>query len=266
MKKFLVIVSLIIVIIPASFYLLGRGYFNMHDDLQVMRVYQMDRCFADGQIPCRWSPDMVWGYGQAMFNFYSALPYYIGAFIRLAMPLSILATVKTLFLISLVISAAGMYLLAKEFWGRLGGILSAALYVYAPYHALDIFVRGAMAERFAISILPFLWLSFYKLVKDPNYKYAIFTSISLFFLLITHNISSLIYAPFTILWVLFWLVISKNWKSTKFIIFSGLLGIGLSAFFLLPAIFEQSLIQTQYLTSEYSDYHAHFVTLRQLFI
>ena len=266
MKKFLVIVSLIIVIIPASFYLLGRGYFNMHDDLQVMRVYQMDRCFADGQIPCRWSPDMVWGYGQAMFNFYSALPYYIGAFIRLAMPLSILATVKTPFLISLVISAAGMYLLAKEFWGRLGGILSAALYVYAPYHALDIFVRGAMAESFAISILPFLWLSFYKLVKDPNYKYAIFTSISLFFLLITHNISSLIYAPFTILWVLFWLVISKNWKSTKFIIFSGLLGIGLSAFFLLPAIFEQSLIQTQYLTSEYSDYHAHFVTLRQLFI
>src|SRR3990167_8121604 len=114
MKDKIVILILLLVILPSSFYLLGRGYFNMHDDLQVMRVYQMDKCFADGQIPCRWSPDMVYGYGQAMFNFYSAFPYYLGALIRLATPLSIMATVKTLFLISLVLSAIVMYLLAKE--------------------------------------------------------------------------------------------------------------------------------------------------------
>ena len=266
MKDKIVILILLLVILPSSFYLLGRGYFNMHDDLQVMRVYQMDKCFADGQIPCRWSPDMVYGYGQAMFNFYSAFPYYLGALIRLATPLSIMATVKTLFLISLVLSAIGMYLLAKEFWGKLGGILSAVLYSYAPYHALDIFVRGALSESFALSILPFLWLSFYRLVKNPGYKYLATTSIALFFLLTTHNISSLIYAPFTILWVSFWIITSKNWKSVKYIFLSGMLGVGLSSFFLLPAIFEQSLIQTEYLTSEYSDYHAHFVSLKQLFL
>lgn len=266
MKNKIAIFILLLSILPASFYLLGRGYFNMHDDLQVMRVYQMDKCFADGQIPCRWSPDMVYGYGQPMFNFYSALPYYLGALIRLATPLSIMATVKTLFLISIVVSAIGMYQLAKEFWGKLGGILSGVLYIYAPYHALDIFVRGALAESFALSILPFLWLSFYRLVKSPGYKYLATTSLALFFLLITHNISSLIYAPFTILWVLYWLIRSRNRKSIKYIFLSGMLGIGLSSFFLLPAIFEQSLIQTQYLTSEYSDYHAHFVSLKQLFL
>ncbi len=266
MKKLITVLVLVITVLPASYYLLGRGYFNMHDDLQVMRIFQMDKCFADGQMPCRWSPDMVWGYGQAMFNFYSALPYYLGELIRLATPLSIMATVKTLFLISIVASAIGMYLLAKEFWGRLGGLLSAALYTYAPYHVLDIFVRGALAESFALSILPFLWLFFYKLVKNPNYKNVAFTSIALSLLLTTHNISSLIYAPFTILWVLFWLAKFKSGKSVMAIILAGLMGIGLASFFILPAIYEQSLIQTKYLTSEYSDYHAHFVTLKQLFI
>jgi uncharacterized membrane protein len=126
----------------------------MHDDLQVMRIFQMEKCFADGQIPCRWSPDMAWGYGQAMFNFYSALPYYLGVLIRIITPFSIMATVKLLFFISLAGSAIGMYLLAKEFWGKLGGIVAALLYAYAPYHALDIFVRGALAEAFALAILP----------------------------------------------------------------------------------------------------------------
>src|SRR3990170_2162804 len=116
-KKFGPWIFLLFLLFPSFWWLLGSGYFIMHDDLQVMRLFQMEKCIRDLQIPCRWSPDMVYGYGQAMFNFYSAFPYYLGIIYKLATPLSIMATVKTLFLISLVLSAIGMYLLAKEFWG-----------------------------------------------------------------------------------------------------------------------------------------------------
>ena len=211
MKKLMIIVLLLGLVMPASWYLFGHGYFIMHDDLQVMRVYEMSRCFVDGQIPCRWSPDMAYGYGQAMFNFYSALPYYIGQFLRMIIPLSILGTVKSLFIISILLSAIGMYLLGKEFWGRLGGLLSAVLYVYAPYHALDVFVRGALAESFALALIPFLWLFLYRLVDKPSYKNFALSAIFLAALLATHNISSLIYAPFSFLWVGFWVVYKKSW-------------------------------------------------------
>ncbi|KKR00344.1 MAG: hypothetical protein UT24_C0013G0010 [Candidatus Woesebacteria bacterium GW2011_GWB1_39_12] len=238
----------------------------MHDDLQVMRVYEMGKCFSDGQIPCRWSPDMVYGYGQAMFNYYSAFPYYLGQFIRMTLPVSIMATVKLLFFISLIGAAFGMYLLAKEFWGKTGGILAALFYTYAPYHALDIFVRGALAESFSLAILPFLWLSLYKLIKNPSFVKVFAASILVFLLLTTHNISSMIYAPFTTIWVLFWIIYLKNWRSTRYVVTSGLFGLGLSSFFILPAIFEQNLIRVEYLTLDYSDFHAHFVTLNQLFL
>ena len=266
MKKIWPYILIILLILPIARYLFGPGYFNMHDDLQVMRIFQMEKCFADGQIPCRWSPDMAWGYGQAMFNFYSALPYYLGVLIRIISPFSIMATVKLLFFISLAGSAIGMYLLAKEFWGKLGGIVAAILYAYAPYHALDIFVRGALAEAFALAILPFLWLSLYHLIKKPDYIKLALASLSLAALLTTHNVSTLMYAPFTAFWVVFWLIIQKSKKSIIYVFFAGLLGLGLSSFFLLPVLIEQSLIQKDVLIVEYYDYRAHFVNLRQLFL
>lgn len=238
----------------------------MHDDLQVMRIFQLEKCLADGQIPCRWSADMAYGYGQAMFNYYSAFPYYLGALLRVLLPLQIVDTVRLLFALSLISAAFGMYLLGKEFWGRKGGLVASVLYTYAPYHALDVYVRGAMAESFALAIYPFLWYFFYKLIKEPKYKYIFATAIFLALLLITHNISTMVFAPLTLVWVGFWLLYSRKWRSIPGVAAAGLLGIGLASFFILPAVFEQNLIQTHYLTNEYSNFRGHFVTVRQLFL
>lgn len=266
MKSSLKILLFIILLIPAFWWLLGSGYFNMHDDLQVMRLFEMDKCLFDGQIPCRWSPDMVWGYGQPMFNYYSAFPYYLGAILRIIFPLTYLGTVKMLFLLSFVIAGVGMYKLAREFWGTLGGIFSAVLYTYAPYHALDIYVRGALSETFALSLLPWMFYFSYKLIKKYSLLNFVGVALSIAFVLMTHNISTMIYAPITVLWCAFWLIVEKKLKSIPRLIFAGMLGVGLASFFIIPAVFEQNIIQTQFLTSNYSDYRGHFVTLRQLFV
>ena len=266
LKKYWSYILLFLLVVPACWNLFKPGYFNMHDDLQVMRVYEMGKCFNDGQIPCRWAPDMGYGYGQAMFNFYSAFPYYLGQIIREITPLSIVWTVKILFAISFIGAAFGMYFLAKEFWGEWGGLLSAVLYTYAPYHSVDVYVRGAMSESFALMLLPFVWLAFYKLIKNGTFKSVFWTAISLGLLLTTHNVSSLIYAPITILWVIYWIVRDKKWSSLKNIALAGILGTAFSAFFTLPIALESKYVQLQWLTSDYLNYQAHFVTLYQLFI
>jgi len=240
----------------------------MHDDLQVMRIYQMQRCLDDGQIPCRWSPDMGYGFGQAMFNFYSAFPYYLGILLTLITPLSIIGSVKALFFIAIFASGIGMFMLSKKFFGFWGGLVSAVLYVYAPYHALDIYVRGAMSESFALAILPFMLLFIYQLLEKVNVKNILLLSLSLGALLSTHNLSSMIYAPVGIIWGMFWLIVFRK-NLVKNIIglgVSGLLGIGLASFFILPVFFEKSLIQSEFLTINYLNYEIHFVSFRQLFL
>lgn len=266
MKNKIYYLVLLVLMIPAFWWLTGSGYFNMHDDLQVMRFFQMNKCFLDGQIPCRWSPDMVWGYGQPMFNFYSAFPYYFGTLLHFMFSINFLTTVKIVFLLSFLIAGYGMYFLAKEFWGRTGGLLSAVLYTYAPYHALDIYVRGAMSETFAISLLPWMWYFLYKLIKKYSLLSFVGSAVIISFVLSSHNISTMIYAPLTALWCSYWLIIEKKVKSVVAVVLSGVLGIGLSAYFIIPAVVEQKIIQTQFLTTNYSDFRGHFVTLKQLFI
>lgn len=246
--------------------LLAPGYFPMHDDLQVMRLFELEKCFADGQFPCRWSPDMSFGYGQAMFNFYSAFPYYLGEIIRLLTPFSIIDTIKMLFAISLIASGVGMYLLSKEFFSKYGAFVSSALYVLAPYRAVNVYVRGAMAEAFSLAILPFLWLAVYKIIKSPSYKNLLILALVTAAQLSTHNISTMIYAPFTLLWAVFWIVKSKNIKNLWGLVLGGGLGIGLAAFFIIPVFLEKSLIKEEIFTSDYSYFASHFVSLFQLFI
>jgi len=77
-KSFLITALLIAVSLPAIYQIITPGYFPIHDDTQVVRVQQMYQALSAGQFPVRWVPDLGYGYGYPIFNFYNPLPYYIG--------------------------------------------------------------------------------------------------------------------------------------------------------------------------------------------
>lgn len=229
------------------------GYFSHHDDLQVMRIFEMRRCFADFQIPCRWSPDVGFGFGSPLFNFYGPFPYYLGAI--LSYFIGFIGAAKALFFLPLVFGGIGMYLLAKELFGKIPGLVASILYLFAPYRALDAYVRGAVGESFALALIPFVFYLFLKLKKENGRKYFVLATIFTFLFLVSHNIMTLLFTPLIILWVL---------KSKKAIL-SLLLAFGLASFFLLPAFFEKNLVQTEALTRAELNFRAQFVKVSQLF-
>lgn len=244
--------------------LLRYGYFSHQDDLQVIRIFEMRKCFTDLQIPCRWVPDMGWGNGFPLFNFYGVSAYYFGAVISYLV--GFIVASKTLFLISLVVGSFGIYLLGKSLWGKLAGVTSAILYLFAPYKALDVYVRGALAESLALAIIPFVFYFGYKLiVSSEKRKYGILLTISLFIFMITHNIMVLIFLPVLGGWLVYWLAIYR-WKDIKFVVLPLILGIGLSAFFIIPAFLEKNLVQTESLLRFELDFRANYLRVSQLLI
>ncbi len=258
-------IIIFIISLVLGWQLLRPGFYTMHDDLQVMRLYEMDRCFKDGQLPCRWAPDMAQNYGQPLFNFYSAFPYYLGELIHL-LGFSFIDTVKLLFFLSLFLSGAFTYLLARHFLGEKAALITAVAYLVVPYHALDIFVRGALSESWGLTLVPLVLYCLFRLAKKPDTTGGILLSLSLAALLTTHNLTVLISAPFFIVLGLY--ALSTSPKRRQFLLYlfpSLVLGIGLSAFFILPVIFEKGLIQANFLITDYFDFRAHFVTLSQLF-
>jgi hypothetical protein len=239
------------------------GYFSHHDNLQVMRIFEMRKCLIDFQIPCRWVPDMGYGNGYPLFNFYGPLAYYIGAIASFV--LGYIGAAKLLFFLPLVFGGLGMFLLAKELFGKIPGVIAAVLYLFAPYRALDSYVRGAVGESFALAIIPFVFYFLLRMIKQKDRKNFVLATISTFLLFVSHNIMTLIFTPLIIIWVIIWLY-KEKWNGLKISLLSLGLAFGLSAFFILPAFFEKGLVQTDALTRAELDFRAQYVKVSQLFI
>ena len=250
--------------VPAFFNLLRPGFFPMQDDLQAFRVYEMDRCYDDFQIPCRWVPDAGYQYGYPQFNFYPPLPYYIGALLH-RVGIQYIDSVKILFILGYILSAITIFILVSELTDKWSGFVSALLYTYIPYKAVEVYVRGALSEFWAQIFFPLIFWVIYKLIKTGKIKYIVWLAISIGFLATTHTLMTMIFAGVAGLWALYWLVTEK-WKNVGKVIWGGIVGFGLSAFFILPVLFEKQFVHVESLLSGYFDYRAHFVSLYKLFL
>lgn len=265
MKKHFSLFLLFLLLIPSYISLLRPGFFPMQDDLQAFRIYQMDKCFMDFQIPCRWVPDAGYGYGYPLFNFYAPSVYYLGEIIHLV-GFHFINSVKILFILGFIVGGFLMYKLTKEFFGNFSGIVAAILFSYAPYRAQQVYVRGAISEFWGVSLLPLLLWASYKIIKSENRKYFLTFSLGVFLLLVTHNLLPLIFFPTLALWIFFLLWSEKKYKKIKPVALSAIIGVLLSAFFILPLIIERKYIHSDTLLSGYFDYRRHFVDLKQMFL
>jgi len=258
----------------ASRWLFRPGFFSMHDDLHVGRIYEMDLCFKDRQFPCRWVPDMGYGYGYPLYNFYPPLPYYFGEAFHL-LGFGIIGSIKIVFASTIFLGAYFMFLLASHFWGSWGGLVGAVFYTWVPYHALNVYVRGAMNEFFAIAFFPAIFWAAAEIINKKK-KYWPQLALSYAALLLSHNIMAMLFTPLLGVWVIFLLILKKKKFSFKLakselnlllrIILSGLWGGGLAAFFTLPAFLEKKLVHVETMFMGYFNYLAHYVSLKQLFL
>lgn len=262
MKKNLIV--LILLCLPAFALLFQPGYFSMHDDLQATRQLEMAKCFTDGQIPCRWVPDLGYGFGYPLFNYYPSLPYLIGQPFHW-LGFQFIDIVKIVGILGFVVTALNMYLLGREFWGRLGGFISAVFYTYAPYHSVDFWVRGAVNEFWALAFYPAIFFTTYKLIQTHSKKYIPLISLAVAALMLSHNPMLMIFAPVYLAWIFFWWWRFRSIKSITTLSISALWALGLAAFFTLPVLFETKFVSVWTLTSGYFNYLAHYLDIKQIF-
>lgn len=262
--KYIFLVLLISV--PLFLPLLRPGYFHIQDIMQPFRIYQMSKCLGDGQIPCRWVPDMGFQYGYPLFIYYAPGPYYLGSLFH-SLGLQYIDSVKFLFVLGFIFSGLVMYYLLSEiFRNHLSAISGTVLYLYAPIRSVQVYVRGSLSEFLAFIFFPLILLFSYRLIVRASPRSGLFLALSLFLLIITHNLMSYVFIPIFLLWSGYWLVVTKNFRRCLPWLLSVLLGVGLSGFFLLPLLAERQFAHLETLIGGYFDYRQHFVSLYRLFI
>jgi hypothetical protein len=266
MKKYVFPLLLVLVF---SFFtikpLFTAGFFPMHDDTQVQRVYEMWSSLKDGTFPVRWVSDLGYGYGYPIYNFYGPLAYYLGGVLVFITQNALFAT-KLMFGVGILLAGVTMYLFANSLGGKYAGIISALLYVYAPYHAVNIYVRGDVAEFFAYAFLPLIFYGITEYVRSYSKSALILGSIGYAGVILSHNLSAMMLTPCIGLFLIFYFAqdLKKSWKKNLWLLFIPLVGILLAGFYWLPALGEMQYTNVLSQIGGGSDFRDHFVCLSQL--
>ncbi|MEA3342449.1 MAG: glycosyltransferase family 39 protein [Chloroflexota bacterium] len=237
-----------------------------HDGgLHYYRVVAMRHALQDGSLFTRYLPDLAFGYGYPFFNYRAPLSYYLALLFYLT-GLSLPAALNGVYVLSIAGSALAAYLLARDLFGHRAGLVAAIAYAYVPYQFLDALLRANMPESVALPLMPLVLWAFRRLALTGQKRWFLAAIASLSALLLTHNISSLLFAPllFAYLAVL-WLVYRRNfhWMTVGIAL---ALAFGLTAFFWGPALLEQDYVQLHMSrTTRNNDFHYNFVTLAEIF-
>ena len=259
------LLAIFIITIPAFVSLVNPHYFSMHDSQHVARLFLLDQGIRQGYFFPRWVDTLGFNFGYPLFNFYPPLVYYLAELFHLV-GVSLTQSIKLVFILGFILSAVGMYLLARRHLGRAAGFLAAVLYTYFSYHAVLIYVRGALAEFFTLSLLPVLFLSLDSLRDKLTIKSSLVFGVLFALLILNHPLIAAPFLMYLFFTYLFYLIISKGkrWRLTLLLSLGGLTGLLLSAFFWLPSMLERRFtLVDSILTKELAMYKIHFVCLGQ---
>ncbi len=272
--------ALLVVCLIVAVPLWGPGMINTRaggdSPFLLQRTQQMAVNLQDGVFPVRWMPDAAYGLGYPFFSYYAALPFYLSGGL-VVLGLDVLSAVKVVQSLFLFAAALAMYAWARRLLaGRPGALLAAAAYTLAPFHLVNLYVRGdSLSEFAAFAFYPLILWALDRLADRPSLRRAVLPALAYAGLVVTHNLSALIFSPFAITYVVV-LVLPRAgsdgpgaaqsrpsgaasagcrlaWSSGAL-----LLGILLSAWYWLPALGEVDQVQLTAQTTGYFHYSNHF--------
>lgn len=277
---------MLLLMLPAILPLAAPGYFFRAHDAHhsVFFLVEFDQSLRD-QFPWPvWSPDHALGFGYPLWLVYAPLSYYVAEAFHL-LGLGYTAAVKATWAFCFLLGAAGIYRLARRWWGPAAAVTASLAYTYAPYHLVQIYVRAALAEFAALAWFPWAILAFVTLWDDPRPRRAALAASALGVLLLLHTVSALIFVPILLAWIAleagrrWWRARKPGPSSESDAGASGrvpgrgalwsaaalLLGGLLAAIFWVPMFVERAyIVESQWVASTYN-YALHFVYPAQFF-
>jgi hypothetical protein len=246
--------------------------------LHFYRLAQLESAVRQGVLFPRWLPNLGYGYGFPLFNYYSPLSYHISLVPRVA-GLSLATSLRISFMFALLLLGLASFLWARSVWkSYIASVTAVLAAVYAPYTLYNTYHRAALAELWGLAFLVLtLWATGRLFSLNRPKGTLIIAILSYAGLILSHNITALVGTPLILGYAMF--LIWLRWTSDRppkgnedesvspwIPLFAFVLvALGLSAFFWLPAFFERELVQIEnlYQSADFA-YANNFLDLKEL--
>ena len=212
-----------------------------HDSLpHIFNLFALDRQIESGTVyPLRF-PELGYGYGYAVLSYYPPLGYYMLELWHL-LGANYVVAYKIGF--TLIILGAGLasYGLGRSVFSRGAGVIIGLAYMYYPYFLSNFYIRAAFAELLGLAVAPLIFLAIHRTGIAPGWRSYLLTSLALALLVLTHPLSTLLFAAFLVAYAL--LVLFQADAGVRRRVFAVLMASGITAglvtsFYWLPARLE----------------------------
>lgn len=257
-----------LLLLPALIPLLqGTALPCTHDNIfHSNRIVAMRDMLRHGWLFSRWVPNLALGYGYPFFNYREPLPYLVGEALYLTgLPLPLV--LGLLYSTSLVCAAWGAYALARDLFGERAGWVAGVAYGLSPYLLMDALRRGNMPESIGLALVPWLFVTTRRIVLYRRRSDIVLTVVLLVVLFLSHNITSLLLAPFLGAYVLLKAWLYRDRGGWPYALAAVGLAVLLTAWFWLPALTEQGYVQLHLSrTTRNNDYRFNFATWREMLL
>lgn len=207
-------------------------------DLSIHASYAISffESLKEGNLVPVWEKYMISGFGYPYFLFTYPLPYYLASLVHL-FGISFISSLKLIAGLSYILSGLAMYLFVKEETkGELKGFIAAIFYQFAPYHLVDLHFRFAIGEIIAFFLLP---LTLYLVKKSASkYRYFLLFVFSLGLLILAHQAIAVVGFVVLLVYSIYLFFGERKLTSLVYRLIGIVLGILLSSFYWMPALFE----------------------------
>lgn len=222
----IILVAAVVLTLPAAI-----SPFRLHDSFWIDWVWADQ--FADelrqGDLYPRWLPRSHDGLGSPVFYYYPPLAFYLTSIFSF-LGASTYGSILWAFGAGFALSGLTMFHWLKDWATR--PLFGALIFMAAPYHLLDLYARGALAEFTGIAFIPLVALGLRRIAEG---KGVALLALSYAGLIATHLplallTSLLLVAPYALI------LARSRWSDLFPIAVSLALGIALASIYLIPAL------------------------------
>jgi hypothetical protein len=206
----------------------------------------------------RWQTLAFQGYGYPVLSFQAPLLYFLTAALSYVTP-GLLVAFKGVVLAACLLYGIGMYLWARDVLGRRGAVLASAAYVFAAFRFRELYFVGGYSQFLAFGLYPLVLYFYHWLAMRPSRGCLVGAVLGLAALVMTHNISALLFAPVFGVYLLGVAIAYRRTGAWRRLAVAAVLALAVSAIFWLPAVGEMASTQTQVLTQGHWDVRVHFL-------
>jgi hypothetical protein len=232
-RRFLLLAVIVIAVLPLAW----RGPSCGQDfDFHFENWLELTQSWHQGVFYPHWAASANYGAGEPRFVFYPPLGRFVGAILGSVLPWRWVPLAFTT--LSLLGAGFSLRAMALEWFPEYSATLAACLYVTNPYMIFVMYERGALAELLAAAWLPMLVL--YGLRRKPS---VVPLAITIAALWLTDAPAGVMGSYALAILVPVATLQTRNGRLAARAAASVLLGLALTGFWLIPAVYEQRWVQ-----------------------